>query len=277
MNPPKSPRPARTTPKSKGDVVQKPAPAPVKSAGAGAGNGPGKGAAVTPKTPKDQILHTSKYRVSNARFVAGGQKTADLPSTARVEVAFAGKSNVGKSSLLNSLMMRRALVRTSKTPGATRTINMFEATLATGETLSLVDLPGYGYANRAKSERASWGPMLEGYLNDRPELRVLVVLIDIRRGPSDEDRELAEFAGELARPLTVIVCATKIDKLSLAKRAPEVARLRRALGVHAIGYSAMTHDGRDLLWRELLAIAASGEGSPAVKSRAVSGETDGSK
>jgi GTP-binding protein len=210
------------------------------------------------KRDKDAILRSSPYRVAEARFVAAGQKVGDLPPTALPEIAFAGKSNVGKSSLLNSLMMRRALVRTSKTPGATRTINLFEARLATGESLSLADVPGYGYANRAKSERSSWGPMLEGYLKARAELRVLVVLIDVRRGVTDDDRELAAFAEGLDRPLALLACATKIDKLPLAKRAPEVARLRRALGarVPVIGFSAVTHDGRDRLWGEILRCSA---------------------
>ena len=115
----------------------------------------------------------SPHRVVDARFVAAGSTTSDLPPGQHFEVAFAGRSNVGKSSLMNSLMERRSLVRTSKTPGATRTVNVFEARLASGDTIALADLPGYGYAQRAKSERKAWGTMLEGYLKDRAELRAL--------------------------------------------------------------------------------------------------------
>lgn len=195
-------------------------------------------------------------RVAEARFVAAGHKISDLPEGTVAEVAFAGRSNVGKSSLLNSIMERRSLVRTSKTPGATRTLNIFEARLVTGETVSLADLPGYGYANRAKSERASWGPMLEGYLRDRAQLRALVILVDVRRGANDDDRALAEFAMSLERPLPLIVCATKIDKISRGKQGGEVRKVARGLGLGdslAIGYSAITHVGRDRLWRAILA------------------------
>lgn len=196
----------------------------------------------------------SPRRVADARFVAAGAKTSDLPPGASFEVAFAGRSNVGKSSLLNSLMERRSLVRTSKTPGATRTVNVFEARLVSGVTVALADLPGYGYAQRAKSERKAWGTMLEGYLKDRAELRALVVLIDVRRGANEDDRSLIEFAKTLPRPLPVVVCATKIDKLPRARRVPEVAQLGRALGVAAVGYSAVTHDGRDALWSRILTL-----------------------
>lgn len=205
----------------------------------------------------------SPHRVVDARFVAAGQKTSDLLPSAHFEVAFAGRSNVGKSSLLNSLMERRTLVRTSKTPGATRTVNVFEARLVSGTTLSLADLPGYGYANRSKSERKAWGTMLEGYLKDRVELRALVVLIDVRRGANEDDRSLIAFAQTLRRALPVVVCATKIDKVPRSRRVPEVAALGRALGVTVVGYSAVTHDGRDALWSRLLALRtdALGEGA----------------
>ena len=198
----------------------------------------------------------SPHRVVDARFVAAGSTTSDLPPGQHFEVAFAGRSNVGKSSLMNSLMERRSLVRTSKTPGATRTVNVFEARLASGDTIALADLPGYGYAQRAKSERKAWGTMLEGYLKDRAELRALVVLVDVRRGANEDDRSLIEFAKTLPRPLPVVVCATKLDKLPRSRRVPEVSRLSRDLGVAAVGYSAVTHDGRDALWSRLLALRA---------------------
>jgi len=200
-------------------------------------------------------------KVADARFLAAGQRLSDLPPTGAVEIAFAGRSNVGKSSLLNSLMMRRSLVRTSKTPGATRTINLFEAKLATGERFVFADLPGYGYAQRSRAERASWGPMLEGFLEKRSELAAIVILVDLRRGLEDDDIALAEFCSELNRPLEVILCATKVDKIPLSKRKPALLRLGKSLSsAHAaagkiLGYSAITHDGREALWRRLRACA----------------------
>jgi GTP-binding protein len=218
----------------------------------------------------EQVKGPNGPKVAGARFVAGAARAADLPGEGIPEIAFAGRSNVGKSSLLNSVMQRRSLVRTSKTPGATRAINLFEARLTTGEVLMFADLPGYGFAQRSKSERSSWGPMLEGYLTDRAELRGIVILVDVRRGLEDDDVELVEYASTLARPLPAIVCITKIDKLPVSKRKPEVIRIQRALesrlsGVpglrsrtpppRTLAYSAISHEGRERLWKELLALA----------------------
>jgi GTP-binding protein len=158
---------------------------------------------------------TDPFKIADARFVAAGSKLADLPPTGGIEIGFAGRSNVGKSSLLNSLVQRRALVRTSKTPGATRPNNLFELTLAGraagAPKLVFADLPGYGYAQRSRAERASWGPMLEGYLESRPELVALVILVDARRGLEEDDVALAQFASSLERPLRIVVCVTKLD------------------------------------------------------------------
>ena len=201
----------------------------------------------------DKSEAATAFRIADAKFVAAGSKLADLPPTGKVEIAFAGRSNVGKSSLLNSLLQRRSLVRTSKTPGATRTINLFEARLASGEAVVFADLPGYGYAQRSRTERASWGPMLEGYLDSRPELVALVILVDARRGLEDDDVALAQFAVGLDRPLELVVCVTKLDKLPLSKRKPALVRFGKTLadaGVRAgrpVGYSAISHEGRDEL------------------------------
>ncbi len=211
-----------------------------------------------PKTKTE----ATRYRIAEAKFVAAGSKLDDLPPTEKIEIGFAGRSNVGKSSLLNSLLQRRSLVRTSKTPGATRTINLFEVTVASGPTLVFADLPGYGYAQRSRAERASWGPMLEGYLESRPELVGLVILVDARRGLEEDDVALAQFAAGLNRPLRVVVCVTKLDKLPLSKRKPTLARFGKTLadaGVQAdrpVGYSAVTHDGRDELWSRIVALAS---------------------
>jgi len=134
--------------------------------------------------------------VLDAEFVAGATALGQLPAPTFAEVAFAGRSNVGKSSLINNLVRRKKLVRTSGAPGCTRAINIFRVRLRTNDEeahLDLVDLPGYGYAQRSKAERKSWGPLIEGFLSERPGLRGAVVIVDIRRGTQDDDLQLLEF------------------------------------------------------------------------------------
>src|SRR5688572_13893742 len=160
-----------------------------------------------------------KIDIRDARFVASAVRTDQLPPPAFAEIAFAGRSNVGKSSLINELVVRRKLVRTSSKPGATRGLVLFRVDLAIvrGEsapvkaTLDLVDLPGYGFAKRSKAERRSWGPMIEGYLESRVGLRAVVVIVDVRRGVEDEDRQLVEYLDHLGR--ASILVATKLDKI----------------------------------------------------------------
>src|SRR5689334_4965511 len=123
-----------------------------------------------------------KPRLHAARFVASVPQSRLMPPPTGVEVAFAGRSNVGKSTLLNALMERKGLARTSSTPGCTREIVTFEAKAADGALLTLVDLPGYGYAKRSKAERTAWGTMVEDYLLGRASLAGVVLLVDIRRG-----------------------------------------------------------------------------------------------
>src|SRR5260221_10017991 len=132
-------------------------------------------------------------RVVEAQFVAGAVDNASLPAPALAEIAFAGRSNVGKSSLLNTMMQRRGLARTSGTPGCTRQLNVFEVRCADGLTLHFVDLPGYGWARRSKAERGQWQGMIEGYLRGRASLRAVVVIVDVRRGLEEEERQLVEF------------------------------------------------------------------------------------
>ncbi len=202
---------------------------------------------------------TSKRRyndtmnVLDAEFVAGATALGQLPAPTFAEVAFAGRSNVGKSSLINSLVQRKKLVRTSSAPGCTRAINIFRVRLRTeaGEAhLDLVDLPGYGYAQRSKAERKSWGPLIEGFLSERPGLRAAVVIIDVRRGAQDDDEQLLEFLQSVS--VTPIVVATKIDKLPASKRKPAITKLRNELGCRVTPYSSVTGDGRDALWKLLL-------------------------
>jgi GTP-binding protein len=202
-------------------------------------------------------------RVVDAQYVAGAVDTGSLPAPTLVEVAFAGRSNVGKSSLLNAMMQRRALARTSNTPGCTRQLNVFEVRCADGLAIRLVDLPGYGWARRSKAERQAWQGMIEGYLRRRAALRAVVVLVDVRRGIEDEERQLLEFLDEPrevsgAIRLPAMIVATKIDKVGSARTQAleKVRRSARGLGeagAKVIGFSAVTGDGREELWRRIRA------------------------
>ena len=135
------------------------------------------------------------------------------------EIAFAGRSNVGKSSLLNRLVRRKAFARVSRTPGRTREINFFEV----NRRFVLVDLPGYGYARISKERRAEWRPLIEGYLRRSTNLRGVVQLIDVRRDPSDDDLRMLDFLSDLGTP--TIVAITKVDKLSPAAKVARVAEI----------------------------------------------------
>ena len=196
--------------------------------------------------------------VLDAEFIAGATAIGQLPAPTFAEVAFAGRSNVGKSSLINNLVNRKKLVRTSSAPGCTRAINIFRVRLRTdsGEAhLDLVDLPGYGYAQRSKAERKSWGPLIEGFLTERPGLRGAIVILDVRRGAQDDDIQLLEFLESV--DVTPIVVVTNIDKLPASKRKLAVAKLRKQLGgARVIPYSSVSGEGRDPLWKRLLAVSS---------------------
>jgi len=160
------------------------------------------------------------------------------------EVAFAGRSNVGKSSLINKLVRRKKLARVSNTPGRTREINFFDIN---GQFI-LADLPGYGYARVSKERRAEWLPLIEGYLRGSPMVRGVVQLLDARRTPSGDDLLMLEFLASLGTP--TIVVATKVDKLRTADRAKQLAVLVGTAGIEAdqlIPFSAVTGEGRDEL------------------------------
>jgi GTP-binding protein len=192
--------------------------------------------------------------IKHASFVLSAPEVGSMPAPTFAELVFAGKSNVGKSSLINTIVGSKALARVSGTPGCTRGINLFR--IQVGEALlHLVDLPGYGYAERSKRERRAWGPMIEGYLRQRAGIRLVVVIVDIRRGVSEEDQQLLEFLDTLGHEALLV--ATKLDKLIKAQQKLALAALRRSSGREVYGFSAVTQDGRGALL-ERLTIAANG-------------------
>ena len=214
-------------------------------------------------------------RVATAEFEAGATQLASLPSPTVPEIAFAGRSNVGKSSLMNTLVSRSGLVRTSSTPGCTRALNLFGITLDDGSAYRLVDLPGYGYAKLSKTEKARWGTMIESYLVRRNTLRVVVLIVDIRRGFEEDDEQLADFVRDCRAtganaPITSILVATKLDKLALSKRKPALAAFKKKTGLTPIGFSSVNGEGRDALWARLRSATA----VTADPTRAAAGEND---
>lgn len=196
-------------------------------------------------------------QIRDATFVASADHVLDLPPPLFAEIAFAGKSNVGKSSLINALLGRKKLAHTSSTPGRTRKLNLIRAELVVGGTLDAVDLPGYGYAKVSKAERRAWGPMIEGFLQQRAGLRCVVLIVDARRGLVEEDVQLLEFLDQIGRDALLV--ATKLDKLARSKQFPALSAVKRAAaGRTVIGFSAHTGEGRDELWSAILKRAGLG-------------------
>jgi GTP-binding protein len=198
-------------------------------------------------------------RVVKAEFAAGAQGAAQFPPPVLVEIAFAGRSNVGKSSLMNRLVERRNLVRTSQTPGCTRQVSWFDIETDDGARMQLVDLPGYGYAKRSKTERQAWGTLIDDYLLGRATLRGVVVLADVRRGFEEEDLELLKMLAapsRTSRPkLEVILVATKLDKLPRSQHKVRLDEIGRDAGARVLGFSSLDGTGRDALWRRLRRVA----------------------
>ena len=172
--------------------------------------------------------------------------TSTLPQNTLPEVAFAGKSNVGKSSLINALMNRKSLARTSAQPGKTQTINFYNI----NQEIYLVDLPGYGYAKASEKEREAWGVMIEKYLNTSEQLRAVFLLVDIRHKPSANDKQMFEWMAYVG--YDPIVIATKLDKIKRSQIDKQIKIIRQGLGADKetiiVPFSAETKQGRDIIW-----------------------------
>jgi GTP-binding protein len=198
--------------------------------------------------------------VEEAAFIAEARALADLPVADAPEIAIAGRSNVGKSTLLNRLANRKGLARTSKTPGRTRGLVMFSLRFRRGgaagtdppvDELRLIDLPGYGYAQVSQAERRAWQPLIEGYTRTRRALALFVILIDARRGIEDEERQLYEWLGTENVPAQIVF--TKVDKLNASARGVLRERARASFrgGRRSVGpimVSGQTGEGVDALW-----------------------------
>ena len=172
--------------------------------------------------------------------------TSTLPENTLPEVAFAGKSNVGKSSLINALMNRKSLARTSGQPGKTQTINFYNI----NDAMYLVDLPGYGYAKVAESEKAKWGRMIENYLHKSKQLRAVFLLIDIRHDPSSNDWMMYDWI--VHQGYEPVIIATKLDKIKRSQIDKQVRAVRAGLqvkpGTKILPFSAETKQGREEIW-----------------------------
>ena len=210
--------------------------------------------------PRDQAPRPPEVR--DAVFLAEARDARSLPPPGGPEIAIAGRSNVGKSTLLNRVASRKGLARTSRTPGRTRGIVFFDLQLAKGSpvtALRLADLPGYGYAKVARTERDSWRPLIEGYTRGRATLALFVVLVDARRGVEDEERQLYQWLGSENVPAQIVF--TKVDKLSASERGLLRERTRQMFGgprgrAAPLLVSAETGEGVPELWAAILSAAA---------------------
>ena len=184
--------------------------------------------------------------VNNVELTAVCGRKEQYPNTELPEIAFVGKSNVGKSSLINCMVNRKSLARTSQNPGKTRTINFYNVE----DIVHFVDLPGYGYARASKSEIAKWGKMIEEYLLERPQLKSIILLIDIRHEPSQNDKLMYDWLKHYA--YKIIIVTTKSDKLKRSQINKHISIISKSLQLDKedilIPFSSETRDGRDKLW-----------------------------
>jgi GTP-binding protein len=186
-------------------------------------------------------------KIPKAQFIKSATASSHYPAVNLPEIAFAGRSNVGKSSLINTLVGQKGLARTSNTPGRTRLINFYDI----NETWCFVDLPGYGYARVSEEERRAWGPMVETYLQERRTLRLVLLILDIRREPGEHDLTFRAWLVERGFPFRFVL--TKSDKLSRMQLLARKGEIARMLGLPLPGepivFSAKTGAGREDIWR----------------------------
>jgi len=186
--------------------------------------------------------------IKSADFVTSAVKPSQYPPADLPEIAFAGRSNVGKSSLINTLVNRKRLVKTSSTPGRTQLINFFRV----NDAFNLVDLPGYGYAKVPAAVKRQWGPMIEAYLQQRETLQAVVLILDVRRTPGDEERNFIAWLNRYGLP--VILALTKADKLSKSKLSQRRRVISQALtqdSENLLLFSAKTRQGKEDIWRAI--------------------------
>lgn len=186
-------------------------------------------------------------KVQEATFVKSALRPDDYPRDERPEIAFVGRSNVGKSTLMNTLLGRKGLAKTSSTPGKTQLINFFNV----NDQIYFVDLPGYGYAKVAKAMKARWNRFMMGYLAERPSLRLVVQLIDSRHGPSAKDLDMLDLLDRAEVPTLIV--ATKVDKLKRSLRVKSMNLIRTKLDLDeealVIPFSSVTKEGKSDVWR----------------------------
>jgi GTP-binding protein len=189
-------------------------------------------------------------KITSAEFVISAVAPSQYPTDGLPEIALVGRSNVGKSSLLNKMMNRKGLARTSSKPGKTQTLNYFRV----NNQLYFVDFPGYGYAKVAKSLKEQWGKMIQTYLTQRKELRFIIQLVDIRHAPSKDDLAMYDWCKQIGIPTVVV--ATKGDKIARGRWLQHTKVIRQQLNMRGddtiIVFSAETGQGRDELWGEIL-------------------------
>jgi len=191
----------------------------------------------------------TSMQVNNVKLTHVGVKPEQYPSDGMSEVAFVGRSNVGKSSLINAMINRKALARTSSAPGKTRTINFYNVE----DALYFVDLPGYGYAKISKTEIEKWGKMIEKYLTNREQLKCIVLLIDIRHKPGENDLLMFNWLKHYNHNMVIV--ATKADKLNRSQVSKHISIIKETLGTSdtdaVIPFSSETKAGKDVLWKTL--------------------------
>ena len=187
-------------------------------------------------------------KIHSAEFLLSASTTRQFPAATLPEIAFAGRSNVGKSTLINSLLNRKKLVKTSATPGKTQLINFFKV----NDQFYFVDLPGYGYAKVPESVRRKWQNLVEVYLSERETLRNVVLIIDCRHNPTVQDRQLLEWLEYYQRPSLIV--ASKIDKLKRGQVQKHLQKIKHDLSIESVplGHSSMQYGRREEIWKKLV-------------------------